>query len=142
MKRRVVRVFASLLLSVLMLGSALYAQNTERVIKANIPFNFVVGNEVFPAGRYSVALVGPVMLELRDSRGRALIKVLTQSVQTLVTSDRPKLRFDNEGSQNVLTQVWQEGHEIGQQVLRSKSATVAVRRGSGHVQTAEANNPR
>lgn len=142
MKKRVVRVFASLLLSVLMLGSALYAQNTERVIKANIPFDFVVGNEVFPAGRYSVALVGPVILELRDSRGRALINVLTQSVQTLATSDRPKLRFDNEGGQNVLTQVWQEGHEIGQQVLRSKSATVAVRRGSGHVQTAEANNPR
>jgi hypothetical protein len=142
MKNRVVRVFASLLLSVLMLGSALYAQNTERVIKANIPFDFVVSNEVFPAGRYSVALVGPVMLELRDSRGRALINVLTQSVQTLATSDRPKLRFDKEGGQNVLTQVWQEGHEIGQQVLRSKSATVAVRRGSGHVQTAEANNPR
>jgi hypothetical protein len=142
MKNRVGRVFASLLLSVLMLGSALYAQNAERVIKANIPFDFVVGNEIFPAGRYSVALVGPVMLELRDSRGRALINVLTQSVQTLATSDRPKLRFDNEGGQNVLTQVWQEGHEIGQQILRSKSATIAVRKGSGHVQTAEANNPR
>ena len=45
---RVGRVFASLLLSVLMLGSALYAQHTERVIKANIPFDFVVGNEIFP----------------------------------------------------------------------------------------------
>jgi hypothetical protein len=142
MKSQVGRVFASLLLSVLMLGSALHAQSTERVIKANIPFDFVVGNEVFPAGRYSVALVGPVMLELRDSRGRALINVLTQSVQTLATSDRPKLRFDSKSGQNVLTQVWQEGHEIGQQVLRSKSAPVAVRRGSGHVQTAEASNPR
>ncbi len=139
---RVGRVFASLLLSVLMLGSALYAQGTERVIKANIPFDFVVGSEIFPAGQYSVALVGPVLLELRDSRGRALINVLTQSVRALATSDRPKLRFDNEGGQNVLTQVWQEGDEIGQQVLRSKSTTVAARRGSGHVQTAEASNPR
>jgi hypothetical protein len=139
---RVGRVLASLLLSVLMLGSALYAQRTERVIKANIPFDFVLGNEIFPAGQYSVVLVGPVLLELRDSRGRALINVLTQSVRTLVTSDRPKLRFDNEGGQNVLTQVWQKGDESGQQVLRSKSAIVAVRRGSGHVQTAEANNPR
>ena len=142
MKSQVGRAFASLLLSVLMLGSALHAQNTERVIKANIPFDFVVGNQVFPAGQYSVALVGPVLLELRDSRGRALVNVLTESVQKLATSDRPKLRFDNEGGQNVLTQVWQEGHEIGQQVLRSKSSTVAVRRGSGHVQTAEASNPR
>ena len=139
---RVGRVFASLLLSVLMLGSALYTQHTERVIKANIPFDFVVGNGIFPAGQYSVVLVGPVLLELRDSRGRTLINVLTQSVRTLATSDRPKLRFDNEGGQNVLTQIWQEGYESGQQPLRSKSAKVAVRRGSEPVQTAEANKPR
>lgn len=139
---RVGRVFASLLLSVLMLGSALYAQRTERVIKANIPFDFVVGNEIFPAGQYSVVLVGPVLLELRDSQGRALTNVLTQSVRTLAAPDRPKLRFDNLGGQNVLTQVWQAGYESGRQVLRSKPASVAVRRGSGHVQTAEASNPR
>jgi len=89
-----------------------------------------------------VALIGPVLLELRDSQGHALINVLTQSVQAPATPGQPKLRFDKEGGQIVLTQVWQEGNEIGQQVLRSKSATVAVRRGSGHVQTAEAGNPR
>ncbi len=96
MKNQVGRVFASLLLSVLMLGSALHAQRTERVIKANIPFDFVVGREIFPAGQYSVALIGPVLLELRDSRGRALINVLTQSVQAPAKPGRPKLRFDNE----------------------------------------------
>ena len=142
MKSRVTRVFASLLLSVLMLGSALHAQRTERIIKANIPFDFVVGHEIFPAGQYKVALVGPVLLELRDSRGRALTSVLTESVQAPATPSRPKLKFEKDGDQNVLTQVWQEGDETGQQVLRSKSATVAVRRASGHVQTAEASNPR
>jgi hypothetical protein len=142
MKSWIARVFASLLLSVLVLGSSLYAQRTERVIKANIPFDFVVGHEIFPAGQYSVALVGPVMLELRDSRARVLTTVLTQSVQAPATPGKPKLRFEKEGDQNVLTQVWQEGDETGQQVLRLKSATVAVRRASGHVQTAEASNPR
>lgn len=142
MKNRVEGVFASLLLAVLMLGSTVHAQRTERTIKANIPFDFVVGGEIFPAGHYSVALIGPVVLELRDSLGRALTNVLTQSVQSPAKSGRPKLRFDNEGGQNVLTQVWQEGEEIGHQVLRPKSATIAVRRGSGHVQTAEASNPR
>lgn len=142
MKNQVGRAFVSLLLGVLMLGSALHAQRTERVIKANIPFDFVVGREIFTAGQYSVALIGPVLLELRDSRGRALINVLTQSVQAPAKPGRPKLRFDNEDGQNVLTQVWQEGDETGQQVLRSKSATLAVRKGSGHVQTAEASKPR
>jgi hypothetical protein len=142
MTKRVGRVFTSLLLGVLMLGSTVHAQRTERIIKANIPFDFVVGSEIFPAGHYSVALIGPVLLELRDSQGHALINVLTQSVQAPATPGQPKLRFNKEGGQIVLTQVWQEGNEIGQQVLRSKSVTVAVRRGSGHVQTAEAGNPR
>jgi len=142
MTSRVGRVFTSLLLGVLMLGSTVYAQRTKRIIKANIPFDFVVGSEIFPAGHYSVALIGPVLLELRDSEGHALINVLTQSVQAPATPGQPKLRFNKEDGQIVLTQVWQEGNEIGQQVLRSKSVTVAVRRGSGRVQTAEAGNPR
>ena len=142
MTSRVGRVFTSLFLGVLMLGSTVHAQRTERIIKANIPFDFVVGSEIFPAGQYSVALIGQVLLELRDSQGHALINVLTQSVQAPATPGQPKLRFKQEGGQIVLTQVWQEGNEIGQQVLRSKSVTVAVRRGSGHVQTAEAGNPR
>ena len=141
MTNRVGRVFTSLFLGVLMLGSTVQAQHTVRIIKANIPFDFVVGSEIFPAGHYSVALIGPVLLELRDSQGHALINVLTQSVQAPATPGQPKLRFDKEGGQIVLTQVWQ-GDEIGQQVLRSKSATVAVRKSSGHVQTAEAGNPR
>jgi hypothetical protein len=39
-----------------------------------------VGSETFPAGRYSVALIGPVSLELRNSEGHTLTSVLTQSV--------------------------------------------------------------
>jgi len=50
MTSRVGRVFTSLLLGGLMLGSTVHAQRTERIIKANIPFDFVVGSEIFPAG--------------------------------------------------------------------------------------------
>jgi hypothetical protein len=142
MKNRVGRAFASLLLGILMLGSTVHAQRNERIIKANIPFDFVVGGETFPAGRYSVALIGPVLLELRDSEGRALTNVLTHSVQASAEPARPKLRFESEGGLHVLTQVWQEGDDIGQQILLPKSAVRAVQKGSGHVQTAEASNPR
>jgi hypothetical protein len=141
MKNRVGRVFAAVVLGVLMMGSAVHAQRSERIIKANIPFDFVVGSEIFPAGHYSVALIGPVLLELRDSEGRALTSVLTHPV-ALAKAGKPKLRFDSEGGEHVLSQVWQKGDDIGQQVLRPKSSSIAVRRASGHVQTAEAGNPR
>jgi hypothetical protein len=142
MKNRVARIFVSLLLGVLTAGSPVHAQHIERTIKANIPFDFVVGGEIFPPGHYSVVLVGPVLLELRDAEGRTLANVLTHSVQASAQLDRPKLRFDTEGGRHVLTQVWRDGEAVGQQVLRPKSASLAVQKRSGHVQTAEAGNPR
>ncbi len=128
MKNRVGRALASLLLGVLTLGSTAHAQRIERIIKANIPFDFVVGSETFPAGRYSVVLVGPVFLELRDSEGRDAdhrIDPLGPSVdQSRLT---PKLRFDSQGGQHVLTQVWQEGDSTGQQVLQSQVSQCCCR---------------
>lgn len=142
MQNRVVRMLVSLLLGVLTLGSTVQAQYIERTIKANIPFDFVVGSEVFPAGHYSVVLIGPVRLELRDPEGHTLTNVLTQSVQAPSQAARPKLRFDSEGGQHVLTEVWQPGNDMGRQILRSRTATIAVRKRSGHLQTAEAGGPR
>lgn len=141
MKNQVGRVFASLLLSAVMLGSTVRAQTTEHIIKANIPFDFVVGDQSFPAGHYSVALIGPVVLELRDSQGRVVINVLTQSVQALNQPAQPKLRFESEGGQHVLTQVWRQDDSTGQEILRPRSVNLAARKPSGHVQTAEAGNP-
>jgi len=143
MKNRVAHVLASLLLGVLALGSTAQAQRTERTIKANIPFDFVVAGEIFPPGRYSVALIGSVWLELRDSDGRTLATILTRSVQASAAPNQPKLRFEEENGRHVLSQVWQQGDPLGQQVLsRSKSAGLAVRKYSGHIQTADAGNPR
>jgi hypothetical protein len=142
MNNMVARVLTSLLLGVLMMGSAAHAQQSQRVIKANIPFDFVVGSRIFPAGRYLLVRIEPSLLELRDSDGHVLANVLTQSVLTLTSPASPKLRFDAEGGRHVLTQVWQENESIGQQIPQSKSVTRAVRKGSGHVQTAEVGNPR
>ncbi len=143
MKSMVARVLASLVfLGVLALGSAAHAQRTEQIIKANIPFEFTVGSRIFPAGHYTLVRSEPWQLELRDSRGRVLVNVLTQSVERLGPSAGPKLRFESEGGRHVLTQVWQENDSIGQQILQPKSGTYAVRKRSGHVQTAEVGSPR
>ena len=63
MKSRIARVLASILFGVLTLGSTARAQQTERAIKADIPFDFVVGDEIFPPGRYSVVRDGPAWCE-------------------------------------------------------------------------------
>jgi hypothetical protein len=142
MKERIARSIASLLLSVLSLGLFAQSQSTERTIKANIPFEFSVGNRSFPAGLYSLVRTEPFLLELRDPDGRVLANVLTQSVQSQTVPTRPRLLFDDAGGGHALTQVWQENESIGQQLMPSKSVTRAVQRGSRHVQTAQVSNPR
>jgi hypothetical protein len=142
MKNQVGQILASILLGVLTLGSTVQAQHTERTIKANIPFDFVVGSEVFPAGHYSLVFIGPVLLELHDSEGRVLANVLTHAVQASTRPVRPKLLFESEAGQQVLTQVWQQGEFTGLQILQPKSGTLAVQKRSRHVQTAQVGNPR
>ncbi len=142
MKNRVGLAVASLLLGVLTMGSTAHAQRTERIVKADIPFDFVLGNEVFPAGRYAVVITTSGLLELHDSAGRVRANVLTHPVQGPADPARPRLRFDSERGQHVLTQVWQQSDETGQQILRPKSPRLAVRKRSGRVQTAEMGNPR
>ena len=142
MKNLVGRIVTSLLLSILALCSAAQGQRSEQIIQANIPFDFAVGSRFFPAGHYSLVRSQPWQLELRDSEGRVLVNLLTQSVQTSTAPDRPKLVFESANRRHVLTQVWQENQAIGQKILQSKWGSDAVRKRSGDVQTAKAGNPR
>jgi hypothetical protein len=137
MKNSAVNILTSLFLAVLMLGVIAHAQHSERVIKANIPFDFTVGNRTLPAGRYALVRTRPWLLEIRDSEGHFLANVLTQSIQTLNSPAAPKLRFENKDGRQALTQVWQENDSIGQQLLPTNSETRAVQKRSAHVQTAK-----
>ena len=142
MKKLIAHSIALILLSVVTLGLCAQAQSPERTIKADIPFEFSVGNRIFPGGRYSLVRTEPFLLELRDPDGRVLANVLTQSVQSQVAPAQPRLLFDNQGGGHALTQVWQENESIGQQLMPSKSATRAVQKATRHVQTAQVSNPR
>ena len=142
MKNLVGRIVTSLLLSILALSAVAQGQGSEQIIRANIPFDFAVGSRFFPAGQYSLVRSQPWQLELRDSEGRVLVNLLTQSVQTSTAPARPKLVFESQDRRHLLTQVWQENESIGQQILQSKWGSDDVRKRSGHVQTAKAGNPR
>ena len=141
MKNLVGRTFTSLLLGVLFLGPTAHAQHIERVIKVNIPFEFSVGERTFSAGRYSLVRTSPSQLDLRDSAGRFLTTVLTNSVQASNTPAAPKLRFRNQEGRQVLEQVWQADDSIGQQLPPAKSLTQVAKRRSRHIQTASAGKP-
>ncbi len=120
MNKSIARILASLLLAVLALVSTGQAQRVQQVIKANIPFEFHLGKQVFPAGSYFLASSAPIFLELRDSQGRTLATVLTNSVETLKRPSSPKLEFYSQGGGFSLAQVWQENYSVGQQLRQPK----------------------
>jgi hypothetical protein len=142
MKNPIALTLASLLLGVLPLGALAQAQSAERIIKANIPFEFSVGERVFPAGSYSLISTAPVFLDLRDANGRIVVRVLTNSVETRQVPASPVLEFYNEGGRHSLAQVWQENQSIGQELPQSKSWAKIAKRHIGHTQTIVATNSR
>jgi hypothetical protein len=141
MKNRVGTLLASLLLGVLAFGPAAQAQQLQRVIKVNIPFDFSVNGKAYPAGKYRVVSVAPAILQLRDADDHCLAVVLTNSVESLNAPETSKLHFYSDGGQYVLTEVWQEDSSIGQQLLLSNSSLRTAKRDSKHRITIAADRP-
>ena len=97
----------------LILGSAAFSQTVS--LRAEVPFNFVVGDKVYPAGEYALKTFG---------NGNALLSVACrstkESVLTLpypITSAMPAkhsaLIFQRVGDAYFLQQVWKAGSPIG-----------------------------
>ncbi len=140
MRNLVARTVTSLLLGVLTLGSGAHAQRFERVIKTSIPFEFAVGNRIFPAGDYSLVSTPPALLELRDSHGRTLVKVLTNSAETRDTPAAPTLRFERRDGRYSLAQVWQEHDSVGQELQPLETRAHSAKRHAHDTQTVAVSN--
>jgi len=110
---------ALFVLGLLLAVSATQAQ--ELRVKADIPFDFVVGNKVLPAGEYMVLPEGDqqaIMIRSRDRKAAVLSVTLTCA--TSGTSDRTKLVFHNVAGRYFLSEIWSQGNDQGRRLPKSK----------------------
>jgi hypothetical protein len=123
--------FGFLGLGLLLAVSAAQAQETR--VKANIPFDFVVGNKVLPAGEYMVVSEGSTnhVIVIRSDDTKSAILSLTLSCSSLNPSDKTKLVFHTLAGRYFLSQVWMQGNDRGQELQKS----------SAEVQLAKNHNP-
>lgn len=97
------------------------AQAQELRVKADIPFDFVLGNTVYSAGTYTI---GPAMqtsaaLVLDGSDTRVIVVPnMCESAQPAKTT---KLVFDRMGGTYFLHQIWVEGRTDGREFPKSKA---------------------
>jgi len=108
-------------LGLLLVASAVQAQSNG--VKADIPFDFVVGNQKLPAGEYTVSNQGSVnqAILIRSDEGNSAALSLTQSCSSLNPSAKTKLVFHTMGGRYFLYQIWTQGNYSGQQLPKSKA---------------------
>jgi len=110
-------------LGLLLVVSAVHAQSAA--VSANIPFDFIVGKQVYPAGNYLLSswgtVQGSILIQNRnESRGSM---VLTQDCTKLEEAEKTVLIFHRYDDQYFLEQVWIKGNTTGRQFRMSKIET-------------------
>jgi hypothetical protein len=109
--------------------TALASAQFETPVKVSVPFEFNVGAKAFAAGQYTAKQVGPNLLTLSDTRGRALMTLTTNSVQNVDRSSAPKLIFVRRDGRYFLSQVWWQQEQFGDQVSVPRSNTALAKQG-------------
>jgi hypothetical protein len=131
MKREFLRGFTLLMLVVTFAlateGVSVNAQTTKRIV-ADIPFEFVVGNETMQAGEYTVTSA--------NTAGQALLIQGTDNGMAVMRSSAPademkgkasaRLVFHRYGQRNFLAQVW-TGENSGRALTKSKQERAVER---------------
>ena len=129
MKKQLVNVltkfgFLSVIALVTAVGSA-QGQSLAYKLRANIPFDFVVGDKKLPAGEYSIGRARQdsddsiLLISSADGRGNAIR--LSIPVGSRVLKNEGTLVFHRYGDQYFLSQVWPVSASTGRELTRSLS---------------------
>ena len=105
----------------------------------DVPFDFIVGNQTFPAGRYTLdrgPAQGTVTIRSEDCAHAAI--GLTQSVSSVVTRENGSLVFHRYGDTYIFSEVWNPGNDGRRLVSPSREKELTVTVGHPHNATVAA----
>ena len=120
----------------LLLGVALIVALTMHPTKAqsqimnrlevNVPFDFHVGNNTLPAGKYVIHPLEDsdlTVLEIRSADGSTSAFFDVQSVDAKVVPAKNEVTFQKYGNRYFLAKVFEEGNRSGDRVTESRDET-------------------
>jgi hypothetical protein len=128
MKKQLLIVLAGMLFAV---GSA-YAQSSRLV--ADIPFDFIVGNKVFPSGQYEIKSIGVngSSVQLQNMESRRSVFMTPSYCASAQAQDESKLVFNMYGNHFYLSQIWTEGYDQGRELSKSSREREEAQLHEGH----------
>jgi len=109
---------------VLVAAALLFASTAQAQaihVKADIPFDFVVGNTVYSAGTYTIVPATQASSALLLDGGDARAIVMSNHCSLTLPSNSTKLVFDRMGRTYFLSQIWVEGRADGREFPKSKT---------------------
>jgi len=106
----------------LAVGSAFAQIGSDRMLVANVPFDFIVGKTTLPAGHYTIQSFGNSgkMLHIRGSWPEPGIYVLAIDTASTRVAPQSQLVFNRYGSRYFLSQIVVQGSNGGHQLMRSQ----------------------
>jgi hypothetical protein len=124
MTKRMIKSLTMLtIVAALSLASAVMSADAQTSTKlvANIPFEFVVGNNEMAAGQYDVDRItsGGMAIRIRDSKTGKSSTRLTSPIVRTTAPERGKLVFHKYGNSYFLAEIWRAGDNNGRKLVKS-----------------------
>src|SRR5579864_6818070 len=96
-------------------------QSTEP-LTFRTPFAFVVGDQLLPAGEYTIRVVSLTgTLSVRSADGTAHVFINSRPLQKLDTESRFKLVFHHYGVHYYASEIWALGYRTGRSIMQCPS---------------------
>ena len=113
------------------LAMAAQAQTNSRIaLRANIPFEFSIGNKSLPAGEYTVRSMSDdssnCLLRIQSRDGKTSAVLQTSNVEGKAQK-RARLIFHRYGNQYFFAQAWVDGDSVGVEAWKSRAERDAER---------------
>ena len=122
MKKNILKSFTMLTLLVsVALAAAVVSANAQSIpVKANIPFEFVIGDKTLPAGAYTVTTANGALdaLRIQSADGKNSAVRLSNPTEQKSRS-RARMVFHRYGHNYFLAEVW-NGDTAGRELVKSK----------------------
>ena len=121
--------YLTALLTTLLTLAAALGQNDPGVLRARIPFSFVVAGRTLPPGHYVLSTLGEQTVRVASAHTRSAF-VMTSRVDARVPGSEGKLVFHRYQDMYFLAQVWRAGSSHGKQVFKSPVEEDLERKGA------------
>ncbi len=123
MKKQVLTVLTMSSLLVTLAVVPVFGYGFDHRMRADVPFDFIVGDKTLPAGTYTISkptLSGTLRIENVDS-GESTIVMSTVVNNGVRPNDETKFVFTRYADQYFLDQVWVVGDVSGDKLVKSRA---------------------